>query len=433
MVNVRKQSLPAPVTCRKLLAFSLLQRLTALFVTLIPHRRVSASRPFDNARQSAMKDARVVIVGGGVLGLSVAFALSELNFEIILFDRAALGTQASWAGAGIISPGSKRGLDDPSVALRTESARLHASWSAELLELTGIDNGYRLCGGLDLAFTESETNRLNHSSALWDAQGIPFDRLDSHALRAFEPNLNLQVTVAYHLPGRAQIRNPWHLRALIEACRLRRVLLRPDEAITSLDLRGGQVRSVQTAQGSTECDLAVLTAGAWTGNLLQTLGLDLPTPPVKGQIVLFKPRQPLLRHIVEHGTRYLVPRTDGRILAGATEELAGFDSDPTNLSRDYLRLEAHYLCPALADAPIERTWAGLRPGSFDSLPYIGRLDHISNLFVAAGHRRQGLQLSPGTAAILADLIAGRPPRIPLDAFEPGRKPAPPTASAAFHS
>jgi glycine oxidase len=150
--------------------------------------------------------------------------------------------------------------------------------------------------------------------------------------------------------------------------------------------------------------------------------LRVATPPVKGQIVLLRGARPLLSRIVEHGKNYLVPRDDGRVLVGATEEDAGFDTRATPVAVRDLIDEALRLCPALAGAELERAWAGLRPGSLDARPYLGAAPGFRNLFVATGHKRAGLQLSPGTAEVIADLVQDRPPRIDLAPFRLDRPP-----------
>ncbi len=168
----------------------------------------------------------------------------------------------------------------------------------------------------------------------------------------------------------------------------------------------------------------VVAAGAWTESLLAGLGVPIPTPPVRGQIVLLKTHRNALRRIVEHGPRYLVPRDDGRVLVGSTEEFTGFEVRTTAEGVLGLLQEALALCPSLADAEVERGWSGLRPGSFDHRPYLGPMPGYRNLYVASGHKRTGLQLSPATAHVLADLILGRTLSIDLTPFRLDREPSP---------
>ena len=165
---------------------------------------------------------------------------------------------------------------------------------------------------------------------------------------------------------------------------------------------------------------------------MREAGVELATPPLKGQVVLFRSDRPLLRRIIERGKNYLVPRDDGRILMGATEEDAGFDTRSTPRAIRDLIDEALLLCPGLATAEVERCWAGLRPGSIDTRPYIGRVPGFSNLIVATGHKRAGIQLAPGTAELVTDLIFGREPGINLAPFAPNRA-ASPADDIAFRS
>jgi glycine oxidase len=369
-----------------------------------------------------MRESEVVIVGGGVIGMSIAYALAREGVTATVVDRSELGREASWAGAGIIAPCAERPSALPLAALRSLSARLYPEWSTALLDETKIDNGYRRSGGVDIGWTDEEDQALRAIAGRWREEGIAFERLAEADFHRVEPALNPTVRVAYFLPDRAQIRNPRHLKALAEALARRGVRLAPGRAATGFAVFGQHVRAVETTQGPLPCGCAVVAAGPWTAGLLSGLGLRVPTPPVKGQIVLLRSNPPLLRRIVEHGMNYLVPRDDGRILMGATEEDAGFDARSTPAAVRDLIDEALRLCPGLAEAEVERTWAGLRPGSIDARPYLGYAPGFSNLIVAAGHKRAGLQLAPGTAEVIADLVVGRRPRIDLAPFRLDRTP-----------
>lgn len=375
----------------------------------------------------------VLVLGGGVIGLSVAYRLACEGVACMVLDRRELGREASWAGAGLIPPTSETRNEalHPMVRLRSWSAELFAGWSDQLREETGVDNGFRRCGGLDVAGTEAEEQALRATAGRWRAEGIVHERLAAEDFRRVEPALNPEVAAAYFLPDRAQVRNPWHLRALIAACVRRGVRLEPFQAVDRLEARGDRVVAVHAAGRAIPCGQVVMAAGAWSGLLLGSLGVIAPTPPLKGQIVLLRQEGPLLKRIVEHGKSYLVPREDGRVLMGATEEDAGFDTRSTAAAVRDLLNEAIWLCPALARAEVERSWAGLRPGSLDARPYIGPAPGFRNLIVAAGHKRAGLQLSPATGELVADLVLGREPRMDLDGFRVDRQPD--LAEDAFRS
>jgi glycine oxidase len=365
----------------------------------------------------------VVIVGGGVIGLSIAYVLAREGVRATLFDRRELGREASWAGAGMIPPAAERPAASAMSLLRSRSARLYPEWSAALKEETGIDNEYRCNGGVDVAWTIEDEQTLRATAGRWRTEGITYERLAADDFRRVEPALNPELRAAYFLPDRAQIRNPRHLRALAKAAEMRGVVLRPGEAVVGFVAEGGQVAAVETENDRIPCGCAVVAAGAWSESLLGSMGIAIATPPLKGQIVLLRGERPMLRRIVEHGKNYLVPRSDGRILVGATEEDAGFDTRPTSAGVHELLEEAIRLCPPLAKAEVELAWAGLRPGSVDTRPYIGPAPGYRNLFIATGHKRAGLQLSPATAEIVADLVLGRTPSLDISPFRVDREPA----------
>jgi glycine oxidase len=366
----------------------------------------------------------IVIVGGGVIGLSIAYALAREGLRPTVLDRRDLGREASWAGAGLIPPIGERAATEPHpnplVALRSWSARLYPDWSDALREETGIDTGYRRTGGVDVAWTESEDRALRTAAGQWRAEGIAFERLTPGDYARVEPALNPELRTVYYLPDRAQVRNPWLLRALIAATSRRGVALRPWHSVEGCSLRGDRVEAVNTSTGTIPCHRLIVAAGAWSGQLLQDIGVRVPTPPLKGQIVLLNADRPLIRRVVEHGRNYLVPREDGRVLVGATEQDAGFDKRTTFEDTRALLDDALRLCPILGEAQVEATWAGLRPGSVDTRPYIGPAPRYDNLIVATGHKRAGLQLAPATAELVADLLLGRPPRLDLTPFRTDR-------------
>jgi glycine oxidase len=343
-----------------------------------------------------------------------------------------MGRAASWAGAGLIPPFRQRTTGGPMTELRSWGAVLYRDWSAALLEETGIDNGFRLSGGVDVAANIGDEAELRTAAGRWRVEGIAFEPIEPADFARIEPALNPELSRAYYLPDRAQIRNPRHLKALEAALVGRGVALVSNNPVVGFVRRRDRVESIQTESQMVGCGQVVMAAGAWSGGLLDGLGLRIPTPPLKGQLALFRSERPLLRRIVEHGKNYLVPRDDGRVLVGASEEDVGFDTRATPRPIRDLIDEALFLCPILAEAEVERTWAGLRPGSIDTRPYIGRAPGFANLIVATGHKRAGLQLAPSTAEVVADMVLGRPPRIDLAAFAPDR-PVGPSEDPAHRS
>jgi glycine oxidase len=359
----------------------------------------------------------VLIVGGGVIGLTSAYYLARQGAAVAVLDQGDLGRQASWAGAGILPPCDPRFAHVPIDRLRALSMRLFPDLSAELRERTSIDNGYLVCGGLEIPEDGAATDE-------WRSEGISFEEISGPELRRREPRLASTIEKGYFIPEMAQVRNPRHLKALIAAVENDGVSLEPHSAVKSLVLQGGRAIGVQTERGRREAGRVLLTAGAWSEQLLQPLGWRPGVRPIRGQIALLQTDRPGARPILMKGKRYLVPRSDGRTLVGSTMEDAGFDARPTAAAIAGLLEFAATLLPALRRAAVERCWAGLRPGSPDGLPFLGPAPGCDGLFIAAGHFRAGLQLSPATGYVMAELLLGRQPSVPLDAFRLDRPTTP---------
>jgi glycine oxidase len=353
----------------------------------------------------------VLVIGGGVIGLSIAYELARHGQSVTLIERGELAREASWAGAGILPPPATGDNLPAWERLQAVSYALHRTWHEELRTATGIDNGYRRCGGLYLARLAGEAAALRAAAEQWRSDGLNVEAPSPTQLAEIEPGLadtieRDEIRAAYLLADEAQIRNPRHLQALVAACRLWGVQLIEHVEVTQIIEQSGRVSGVATKLGTYSADNFCIAAGAWTESLAAQLGLTLSVYPVRGQMLLYRSESPPLRHIVSEGPRYLVPRDDGHVLVGSTEEDVGFDKRTTKVALDELRRFATSLVPALARAKIEATWAGLRPHAVDGFPYIGRVPQWENCFIAAGHYRAGLSTSPGTAMIVRQLVRG---------------------------
>ena len=361
----------------------------------------------------------VLIIGGGVIGLSLAWELARRGKSIQVIDQGEPGREASWAGAGILPPAGRRDGQHPYEQLAALAAELHPQWAAELLAATGIDNGFRRCGGLYLARSPGEAAALAAWTQSLREEGIEVERIAAERLLELEPGLE-RSGVAFRVPSESQIRNPRHLTALQGACQRAGVAISPHAAAGDVVIANGEIAEIHSPAGSLRARQYCFTAGAWTGPLLARLGIPTGIVPIRGQMVLFRYPAPPVKHIINVGSRYLVPREDGHLLAGSTEEEAGFDKRTTDEAIAELARFAREIIPTLETALIERSWAGLRPGSFDGLPYLGRLPGLANGYIASGHFRSGLFLSPATAVVMAEAICGETARVDLTPFRVGR-------------
>ena len=356
----------------------------------------------------------VVVIGGGVIGLSIAYEAARRGLSVSVLDQGQPGREASWAGAGILPPGHP---GSPLGELSAASTELWPRWSADLREETGIDNGYRRSGSLEFPAALGET--LDTELAAWRAAGFTVETLSPAEIREREPDVSAELFAAvYRLPELAQVRNPWHLKALISACRSRGVEFRCGQPVTAFAEERGRVTSAVTPAGNLPAGRFVVASGAWSTRLLAGCCDSVKVEPIRGQIVLLQTHGSLFRHVLQQGPRYLVPRTDGRVLVGSTEERAGFEKANTAEAIAELMEFATSLVPKLAAARFERAWSGLRPRSLRGMPYLGQIPGRDNLFVATGHFRDGLKLSPATAVAVVDLLTGQSPSISLVPFAP---------------
>jgi glycine oxidase len=358
----------------------------------------------------------VAIIGGGIIGLTSALFLAREGASVAVYDRGDLGREASWAGAGILPPGNPDRAVTSIDKLRGIGSARFPDFSAELRELTGIDNGYRRCGGIEFLTPEDAG-----VPELWAAEGIAFERVPLAEAKKLEP-LGIVEGEPYLLPDCAQVRNPRHLRALVAACERVGVRLCPNAGVEAWEFAGHRVAAVRLASGEqVTAESFLLAAGAWSERLLGALGHRPHVHPVRGQIAGLRGES--CSRVLMFGKRYLVPRGDGLTLVGSTEEPeAGFEKRTTAEGISELVGFARHTVPGLADATLETSWAGLRPGSPDGLPFIGRVPGWDNAFVAAGHFRAGVQLSIGTAQALCELLTDKPTCVPLEVFALDRKP-----------
>jgi len=342
-----------------------------------------------------------LIVGGGIIGLLTARYLHQGGASVCVLERGEPGRESSWAGGGILSPLYPWRYPEPINALARWSQAHYAALCAELYAATGIDPQWTRSG---LLILDRDQDAAAERWAVRNA--VPLAHLDAAGVAQLEPAVGPR-TGALHLPAVAQVRNPLLLKALQQDLRQRGVTIHSHSPVSALIDKDGQIRGVETAAGAQRAERVIIAAGAWSGRLLGALGHPLPVQPVRGQMLLYDGQPGLLRSVVLLGGHYAIPRRDGRILVGSTMEESGFDKSVTAEARAALTAAGEAMIPALAGLPIERHWAGLRPGSPTGVPFIGPHPALAGLYVNAGHHRNGVVLAPASARLLADLLLDR--------------------------
>lgn len=347
----------------------------------------------------------IIIIGGGLSGMLVARELTAGGARVTLLEKGEMGREASWAGGGILSPLSPWRYDDAVTALSRWSQRHFSAFAAELAEESGIDPEW-LQSGL-LVAEQKEVDGARAWARRW---GVSLEVVSAARLAELEPGLaTAAVNGGLWLPEVAQVRNPRLLKALARSLARRGVIIKTHTEVVGLLEGGGGVLGVRTRDETLHADKVVVTAGAWTASLLGELAAAWRITPVRGQMLLFHAAPGQVRHILMKGNRYLVPRRDGRVLAGSTVEYVGFDKATTRSAYDQLHAAAVDMIPALAHCSMEHHWAGLRPGSPQGIPFIGEHPRRRGLYVNVGHFRNGVVTGPASARLLADILFQRTP------------------------
>ncbi|HXG42275.1 MAG TPA: glycine oxidase ThiO [Dehalococcoidia bacterium] len=363
-------------------------------------------------------ESDVVVIGGGVIGCAVAHSLAAYGLRVSLLERGGLAEEASGAAAGMLAPLAEAHGPGPFLELCLASLALFPALARELAEATGLDVGLSLCGLLRVALTAEEEDSLRRRYAWQRDTGLPLAWLDGAEARGLEPALSLRTRGAVLSEAEGQVDPQLLVHALARAAQAHGARILLSTPVLGIVRRGRRVLGVRTPRGIVRAQQVVVAAGPWTGRLLAGMGLRVPTPPRRGQMLAYRGRP--IRRIVWGAEGYLVPKATGVTYAGATVEAVGFRRRTTQRGLQRLRRMARSLVPSLARSEVAAAWAGLRPGSPDGLPIIGPVPGWEGLSVASGHFRNGVLLAPVTGRLLAQALTGRPTDLPLAPFSPGR-------------
>ena len=237
-----------------------------------------------------------------------------------------------------------------------------------------------------------------------DETGSNVSLVTAHEIRNIEPAVQSDPRGGIWMPDVAQVRNPIFVKALIEDLKQRGVHMATDSEVTHLLTKRGHIEGVRTEYSEIMAKNVIIACGAWSAKLLKEIGQDLPIVPVRGQMILYRARPGQLKRIILKEGHYAIPRKDGRVLVGSTMEEVGFDKNVTEEAREELDATAKELVPVLAEAEIEKHWAGLRPGSPTGVPFIGPHPNMEGLYINAGHYRNGVVMAPASAQLMLDIL-----------------------------
>ncbi len=365
-----------------------------------------------------VKTFDVAIAGGGIIGGAIAFELARAGLGVAVFDRQELGREASWASAGILSPAPEHQGMIPLVPLGKASARLYPEFIAQIEEISGQNTGFRPKGTLEALFAHDAREELSTLVALHRGLGLACDPIHLEEARELEPSLSEDLQAAALRPEEASVDNRALTSAVHEAARRSGAAFFPDTGVEGIWREGSRCSGVVTSSGKIAAGHTVIAAGCFSRGI-EGAGAYAPVRPAKGQMVALRSPAVKIERVLWSERIYLVPRNDGRILAGATLEYAGFDKTPTAGGIRSLLDAAIELVPTLSDAQIIETWAGLRPDSPDHLPILGPTD-LGGLLMATGHFRSGILLTPVTGRLIRDWIVERRASFDVERFSPLR-------------
>ncbi|MFC4812839.1 glycine oxidase ThiO [Paenibacillus sp. GCM10023250] len=375
---------------------------------------------------------RVVVLGGGIVGLACAFEAALAGDAVTVVEPGRAGGQASGAAAGMLAPYTEN-PEQPDAFFRLclDSLRRYPEWVRRIEAVSGLSAELTASGSLTVALHEADLQPLQARLAWQRRYGAEAALVGPERLRELEPRLTGAAVGALHCPGEAHVHAPKLVAALEAACRRLGVrLLEHAGRIAPPRIAGGRLEpAVETAAyGRIAGDALVVCAGAWANAYAEACGFPIPVHPIRGQICAFElagaggsaPAEGTqwggggsaaesVRHMVFSSQAYWVQKQDGRLVCGASEDAAGYDASVTERGIARLTRWTPRVFPFLAGRAPAMTWAGLRPATVDGRPLIGAVPGSPDALIAAGHYRNGILLAPATAALIGGLLQGRPP------------------------
>lgn len=349
-----------------------------------------------------------IVIGAGIIGLTTTLQLLEEGASVTLLDRHKAGCEASWAGGGILSSLCPWDYPDTVNQLIAFSTSLYPKWVTTLEAATGIDPEYYTCGLLILPpydLNKAANWCVTHAISLIHQ---PFPSLSPSPISRIHSHTRQKINQALILPNVAQVRNPRLSQALYKRIKQLGANIIEHCEVQKLNIAGQKIKSIRISyEKNISADRYILSAGAWSKQILGEYALNIEIKPVRGQMLLYKLPEKLLHSVVLQEDHYLIPRRDGHLLAGSTIEDVGFNKHTTREASDKLSKWAGEIFPALNGISPQKHWSGLRPATPCNIPIIGGHPFLRNLYINSGHFRYGVTMAPGSAKILINEIMQR--------------------------
>jgi glycine oxidase len=365
-----------------------------------------------------MNSFDVAIAGAGLIGGAIALELAQAGLSVGVFDRGEPGREASWASAGILSPAPENPGAIPMVPLGKASMELYPEFVARVEEISGENPGYRPRGTVEALFSRDAVRDLSTLIAVHHGLGLKAEPLTGEDARELEPALTREVEAAALRPEEASVDNRALMQAVLRAAQISGAKIFPGQAGVAIWREGKRCVGLKLQNENVAAKWTVVAAGCFSSQI-EGVKTYAPVRPAKGQIVALRAEGLRIERVLWSERIYLVPRNDGRTLAGATVEYAGFEKQVTAGGLQKILAGAIELAPGLAGARIEESWAGLRPDSQDHLPILGPTD-VDGLLIATGHFRSGVLLTPITARLIGEWITRRNVSVDWERFSPMR-------------
>ena len=361
--------------------------------------------------------ADVVVIGAGAIGAAAAYYLGKAGMRVTVVDRRGVGQEASGANVGLVTLFSAYSLDEPQPGAAYALTMASADAYLTLSEETGVEIEYERCGGIMVAQAEDRLAVIRTAYDGYRRHGVAVEWLDAAGVQACEPAFRVEgILGGVFCPLNGKL-NPLLLcRALAKGARRHKVIFLLGTSVEGIQVDGGRISSVRTTAGQIPCEWVVNAAGAWSADVAQMVGLTIPVRPGRGQVVITEPVPRFINRIVMGASPSAQQTRRGNVIIGSVLEYAGFDKNVTLDTISAFTRGVVDRFPGVRGLNVIRSWAGLRPMTPDHNPIIQLMNEPRGLCLATGHSHRGICWGAGTGQAVEDLITGRSPRLPLEAF-----------------